>query len=129
MATVNPTIVRTQDSQDSVIVATWSGLAALNDVGAPIGFAAWSAKSFACTGTFAGTPTVIIEGSNDIDNPTNWVPISNRNLTNISFTAAGIQTAKDMPLWVRPRLTAGSGGASITVAVACHRQDMAGMAR
>lgn len=126
MATVQPTIDHTVSNDDSVLLVTWAGLAASGDVGAPIALSAWSDKTFVVAGTFTGTPTVAIEGSND---GTNWVALSNRQGTAMSFTAAAMNTSQDRPVYVRPRLTAGSGGASIAVAVACHRVDLAGMGR
>lgn len=127
MATVNPTIDNQVASFDGgCIVATWAGLAALGDVGAPIPFAEWAGKTFIITGTFTGTPTVVIEGSND---GVNWVTLTNWQGTALSYTATGIGTARDMPVFVRPHVTAGTGGAAITVSVACHRTDLSGMGR
>lgn len=127
MATIKPTIDRqTAGYDESVIIVTWANLAASGDVGDPIALAAWSDKTFVVSGAFVGLPTVAIEGSN---NGTDWVALSNRQGTSMSFTAAAMNTSQDRPVYVRPRLTAGTGGASITVTVACHRVDLAGMSR
>lgn len=124
MATVKATVDWSVSNDNSVIVLTWSGMAASGDVGDAQSFAAYSDKTFIVTGTFTGTPTVAIEGSND---GTNWVTLSNRQGTAMTFTAAGMNTSQDRPVYVRPRMTAGSGGASVAVSVACHRVDLPGM--
>jgi len=113
-------------NDDSVLVASWSTLTASGDLGLPICLAAWSDKTVVVTGDFTGSPTIIIEGSND---GTNFVQISNRQGTAMSFTAAGLNTSQDRPVFVRPRLTAGAGGGNVVVSIACHRTDLAGMGR
>lgn len=124
MATINPVIDRLTASPDeSVVICTWDGLAISGDVGAPINFSAWSSKTFVVSGTFTGAPTILIEGSND---GITWVSLSNRQGTAMSFTAASMNTSQDRPVFVRPRLSAGSGGAAVKVAVACHREDLPG---
>lgn len=121
-ASVNKSIV----NDEAVIVATWSGLATSGDVGDTQCYAQYSDKTFVVTGTFTGTPTVLIEGSN---NGTDWVTLSNRQGNPMSFTAAGMNTSQDKPAYIRPRLSAGSGGANIVVSVCCHRADFAGLGR
>lgn len=110
----------------SCIQAQWNAanLAISGDVGEPLSLAQFSDKTFIVSGSFTGAPTVIIEGSNDATAPTNWVQLTNRQGTPMSFTALGMNTSQDRPIWVRPRLTAGAGGAAILVQVACHRSDI-----
>lgn len=122
MATFNYAIDRQIASSDeSVIIVSWLAMAANADVGAPVCFAAWSDKTYIVDGTFTGAPTVIIEGSND---GVNWSQLTNRQGTALSWTAAGLNTSQDRPAFIRPRLTAGAGGASVNVRVACHRTDI-----
>lgn len=124
MATIQPTIDRqTAGTDDAVIIVTWPGLATSGDVGVAVTLAAWSDKTFVVSGTFTGSPAVVIEGSND---GTNWVSLSNRQGTAMSFTAGAMNTSQDRPVFVRPRMAAGSGGANINVTVACHRVDLPG---
>lgn len=123
MATIQATINKALTPDDSVFVLSWSGLAAAGDVGDAQSFASYSDKTFIVSGTFSGAPTVIIEGSN---NGTDWAQISNRQGVGMSFTAIGMNTSQDRPAYVRPRLTAGSGGAAILVTCACHRTDLPG---
>ena len=124
MTTINATINRTVSVDDSVVTLSWAGLAASGDVGDAQSFAAYGDKTFIVTGTFTGVPTVVIEGSND---GVNWVTLSNRQGTAMTFTAAGMNTSQDKPIYVRPRMTAGVGGAVIAVTCACHRSDLPGM--
>jgi hypothetical protein len=113
-------------TDSSCIQAQWTAasLAASGDVGEPLSLAQYSDKTFIVSGTFTGAATVIIEGSNDATAPTNWVQLTNRQGTAMSFAAGGMNTSQDRPIWVRPRLTAGGGGAALLVQVACHRSDL-----
>lgn len=115
----------TVSKDGAVFQASWTGL--LNgDDGAWISFAEWSAKTFHVFGTFGAGGTVVIEGSNDITSPpTNANTITNWQATPLSTTTAGFLTARDMPIWVRPRVTAGDGTTSVTVTLAGHRADIA----
>ena len=124
MATFKATLDHTISLDDSVIVVTWSNLAASGDIGDTQSLPAWADKTFIVAGTFTGTPTVVIEGSN---NGIDWVTLSNRQGTAMSFTALGMNTSQDKPVYVRPRLTAGTGGAAVVVSCACHRSDLPGM--
>lgn len=106
----------------SVIAVSWA-LMVNGDDGAWISLAEWSGKTFQVSGTFGAAGTVVIEGSNDAA-PTNFATITNWQATPLSTTAAGFLTARDMPLWVRPRVTGGDGTTSILVTLAAHRADI-----
>ncbi len=125
MATINATLNKGITPDDSVFVLKWTPLAASGDVGDAQSFAAYGDKTFIVTGTFTGTPTVVIEGCNDIVLG-DWQPLSNRQGVSTPFTAAGVLTSQDKPAYVRPRLSAGTGGAAITITCALHRSDLAG---
>lgn len=120
MAIINATST-TPSFDGAVVVVSWAVLATLGDVGDAQSYSSFGDKTFIVSGTFAGAPTVLIEGSND---NVNWVTLSNRQGTAMTFTAAGMNTSQDKPIWVRPRVTAGAGGASITVQAACHHTDI-----
>ena len=124
MSNIAAAVDRTSASYDgSVSIVTWDGFAIAGDVGLAIRYAAWSDKTFVVSDTFAGAPSIAIEGSND---GTNWVSLSNRQGTAMNFSAPGMNTSQDRPVYIRPRMTAGTGGASIKVTVACHRVDLPG---
>jgi hypothetical protein len=108
---------------DAVRAITWAGLATSGDIGDTQSLPAYSEKTFTATGTFTGAPTVALQGSND---GTNWFPLTNKQGTAITFTAGGMQTSQDRPLYVRPTLTAGTGGASITIICAAHKFSLPG---
>jgi len=122
MPTVKATIKKDITVDDSVFMIQWDNLANSGDDGDPQSFAAYSDKTFIVTGTFSGSAVVVIEGSND---GTNWVTLSNRQGNAMSFSAAGMNTSQDRPVYVRPKLTAGVA-ATIRVTCAAHRVDLAG---
>lgn len=128
MATRPATIDRTVSPDGSTYAVTWSGLTfSGSDTGAPVQLAAWSEKTFQAFGTFGASGNVVIEGSNEATNPTNWSPISNRQGTtpfNLA-SATSVNTSQDRPIWIRPRVTAGDGTTSVTVIAACHRYNIA----
>lgn len=126
MATFKATIDKTVTNDEAAILISWASLAASGDIGDTQSFAAYGDKTFIVSGTFTGTPTVVIEGSND---GTNWFTLANRQGLTMSFTAAGMNTSQDRPIYIRPRLSAGSGGAVLQVSVAVHRIDFAGIGR
>lgn len=125
MATIAPVIDQQSASSDNaVITATWTGFATSGDVGTPITFSAWSDKTWVVTGTFTGSLAITFQGSND---GVNWAPLTGRaGGAQTATTAATVFTSADRPVYVRPLATAGTGGASVTVSVACHRIDLIG---
>lgn len=126
MAVRQPTYERQTVKSGEVVQVTWTGLTqATLDTGSPISLAEYSDKTFQTFGTFGGSGALLIEGSND--GGTTWAPLSNRQGTAMSFTAAGMNTSQDRPILVRPRVTGGDGTTSLTVAAACHRADLSGV--
>lgn len=123
MATFNATYNTEASPDDSIRVFTWSGLATSGDIGDTQSAPAYSEKTFTVTGTFTGAPTVALQGSND---GTNWFPLKNKQGTAITFAAAGMDTTQDRPLFVRPTLSAGAGGAAITVICVAHKLSLTG---
>lgn len=125
MAIIKASVNKGVTVDDSCHVLSWAGLAASGDVGDPQCYAAFSDKTFIVSGTFTGGATVVIEGCNDVT-VGDWTTLSNRQGSAMTFSAAGMNTSQDRPAFVRPRLTAGTGGAAILVTAACHRTDLAG---
>ena len=123
MATFNATYNTEASPEDSVRVFTWAGLATSGDIGDTQSAPAYSEKTFTVTGTFTGAPTVALQGSND---NINWFPLKNKQGTAITFAAAGMDTTQDRPLFVRPTLSAGAGGAAITVICVAHKFSLPG---
>lgn len=126
MATRPYTVDSSMSRGGATKCVTWTGL--LNgDTGAPIQLSEWSEKTFQTFGTFGAGGTVVIEGSNEATNPTNWSPISNRQGTTpfAMSSTTQINTSQDRPIWIRPRVSAGDGTTSLTVAMAAHRFNIA----
>jgi hypothetical protein len=98
---------------NGVIVRRWSNMA-LNDSGAPFSLARYTDKTVQVTGTFGSGGTVVIEASLD---GTNYETLKTVFGADLSFTAGGIQTITEVPVYLRPRITAGDGTTSITVTI------------
>ena len=122
MSTINAVINRQVTNDESAIYIKWGQLINSGDVGDAQSFSSYSLKTFIASGTFAGSASVVIEGCNDIT-VGDWTSLSNRQGTAMNFTALGMNTSQDVPIYVRPRLTAGAG-AAVTVTCAAHRQDI-----
>jgi hypothetical protein len=84
----------------------WETLTSVNLDGSAVAVAeATVSLTFQATGTFGGT-SVAIQGSND---GTTWFALRDQTGTAMAFTAAGGASSSDLPLYVRPLLTGGSG--------------------
>ena len=123
MATRSPVSFNGISASGAIKHATWTGLQN-GDSGDWVSWAEFSAKSFQVYGTFGAGGTLVIEGSNDPTAPANAAEISSWQGTPLSTTSAGFLTARDMPIWVRPRVTGGDGTTSLTCVLAAHRADM-----
>lgn len=123
MATIKATLNKTVTLDESVAVLTWSGLTLAGDVGDAQSFANFSDKTFIASGNFAGTPTIVIQGCND-QVLGDWVTLSNRQGTAMSFTTLGMNTSQDRPVFVRPLVTVGTGGGAVVITCACHHTDL-----
>ena len=112
MATITPTTDR--NTAAGAVLVTWDGMAT-GDSGAPFGLNAAADLTFQVTGTFGGS-TVTFQGSND---GTNWHPLTQRGGTaNMAYTVASVQIAQEMPAFIRPTITGGTGsGFKVTAAV------------
>jgi hypothetical protein len=122
MATVKASINAGGAPDDAVRVITWTGLANAGDLGDAQSLPAYSEKTFVVSGTFAGSASVTIQGSND---GLNWVPLVNKQGNALTFAAAGIGTAQDRPLYVQPSMTAGAA-AAVNVVCAAHKFSLPG---
>lgn len=100
-------------------VRTWTPLTTTNSDGDPISYASngMGGVTFQVNGTFGGG-TVLVEGSN---NGTNWYTLNDQSNSPVSFSAAGLKTVRDQPLYIRPRLNGGDGTSSLTVVAALQK--------
>lgn len=92
-------------SDGSVVSVRYAGLAETDTTPEPIEMAEYADRSVQVDGTFS-TGTVTIEGSND---KLVWLPLTDPQGNPLSFTAAKIEQLQELTLWVRPRVTAGTG--------------------
>lgn len=120
MATITPTWskIRGPTGGQDAVVATWTGFAASADVGVAIQRPDLGDRSVQIEGTFTGTPTIVFEGSND---GVNYETLTTPAGTSISATSKGLFQVTEACAFVRPRASAGSGGASIAVTLTMRR--------
>ncbi|HCZ47702.1 MAG TPA: hypothetical protein DCZ11_01705 [Gammaproteobacteria bacterium] len=110
MATITPSSVATADVRAQVYA--WAGFAASADVGAAVQVPGYRDRSVQISGTFAGSIEITIEGSND---GANYVALTDPQGNAIVKTAAAIEAISEPTRYIRPRASAGSGGAAVTV--------------
>lgn len=106
----------------SGILVTWSGLAASGDDGAPVELPDHPDKTVQIDGTNTGSPTCVLEGSID---GTTYVALTDGQGNAISKTlsAASIEAVAENPRYIRPRLSAGAGGAAVAVRLLCRGRN------
>ncbi len=98
-------------------LVTWDAMAT-GDSGAAFGLNAAADITIQVTGTFGGS-TVTFQGSND---GTNWHPLTQRgSVTNMAYTAAASHICQEMPAFIRPVITGGTGSAFKVVAAIFYR--------
>lgn len=75
---------------------------------------------FQAKGTFsAGTPHILIEGTNDESSET-WAGVADITGSAIDLTAVGMATVYDLPYKLRARLTGGDGSTDIDITITAH---------
>lgn len=123
MATVTPTIVTIGDGRENVLQVTWV-LTTANDTGIAVGpeLVQHTDMTWHATGTWGGA-TAAVQGSNT---NTDGLFASMKNAAGaaaITWTADGSPATQiERPFYVRPKLTTGGAGASVTV-VLCARRN------
>lgn len=112
MATIIPTPDR--DTASGGVLVTWNSMAT-GDSGAAFSLHALADITLQVTGTFGGS-TVTFQGSND---GTNWHPLTQRGgTTSMAYTAAANHICNEMPVFIRPTITGGTGSAfKVTAAI------------
>ena len=121
MATVPATKVA--DPNINLMKVMWEGFATNGDVGAPIAMGDFADRTVQVFGTFGTGGEITMEGSNDPRaNPGHagyagsvWFPLTDPQGNAIVKTAASGEAVTELPEWVRPRLSAGSGTIDIDV--------------
>lgn len=111
MATVTPTEVTTPNI--NITAFKWLGFAASGDVGTAVAMPDLPDRTVQIIGTFTGSAEITIEGS--LDGGTTYTALTDPQGNAIVKTAAAIEAITERVLLIRPRCTAGSGGASANV--------------
>jgi len=114
MATITSTTDR-NTSAGSIIV-TWAAMANA-DTGTAFQVPSAANLTFQHSGTFGGA-TIVLQGSND---GTSWATLTQTGGSNVAFsyTTAGIHCPVEMPVYVRP-VTSGGTGTAIDAVLVCR---------
>lgn len=117
MATRNGSIDRNISEVGNAALVTWTGL--LNgDFGAPVQWVDYADRCVQVTGTFGTGGSVTLQGSND---GTNWATMADPQGNALTFTATKLEQALELPVYVRPAVTAGDGTTNLTVTICMRR--------
>jgi hypothetical protein len=112
------TIALTRADRNSVngaVILTWEALGNADD-GAPFALPYAADITIQAIGTF-GSATVRLQGSND---GVNWHALTQKGGTsNLALTSAGVHSVNEMPAYIRPATTGGTG-TDVDVIVAIH---------
>ncbi|HET6497411.1 MAG TPA: hypothetical protein VM285_02985 [Polyangia bacterium] len=113
------TITKSDRFAEDVRTVLWSGLTnATSDTGEPFPMASAADRSVQVKGTFGAGGTAVIEGSND---GITYATLNDPALAPLSFNAAGLRQVTELPLWIRPRITAGDGTTDLEVILLVRR--------
>lgn len=120
MATVTPTVDPYADQGDGkTLTASWA-LVTANPDGRPIQVASFDELNWQGIAGTAGGATLAFEGSND--GGTTWFGLTKRGgTTAATLTASGGATTNELPLLVRPNLSAVGVGAIWTVQLTARK--------
>jgi len=101
----------------SVVAVTWDQIDATNTTGDNFEGPQYADKTVQITGTWDGA-TVLIQGSNDA---TTYFTLTDPQGNAVSFTADGMETIMESPLYIRPfRSVAGGGTVDVNVVMTCR---------
>jgi hypothetical protein len=116
MATRNGSITAVSEL-DTVKLVSWTGL--LNgDNGAAAQWCDYADRCIQVTGTFGTGGSLTIQGSND---GTNWGSLADPQGNALTFTSSKLEQALELPMYVRPVVTAGDGTTNLTCTILMRR--------
>jgi len=118
MATVNNSLEVIETNDDSVLKITWEAITTTNDVGNWIKIPDYPDKTVQIVGNFGTGGTLDIEGSND---GTNAAILTDTRGNSITKTAAYLGSMAENPLYIRPKLSAGTGAVDLDIIVIARR--------
>jgi len=105
-------VVHVADEELSIQRVKWLAMPNGN-TGDPVKFGSWQDRTVQITGTFGAGGSVTIQGSND--DGSNWATLTDPLGNALTFTAAGMKQITELPILVRPSVTAGDGTTAINV--------------
>lgn len=117
MAVIDAVTTQPGTREDIVFVTTWADMAT-GDTGEPIRHLGCRDRCVQFSGTFGGA-TVVLQGTNGDGSADDavWATLRDNVGVAISATAAAIRQLGDIPLWIRPSVSGGSGAAIDVVIV------------
>lgn len=114
------TTVTSRKNDGDIVVVTWEGFTTAADVGSPVQLLEHTDVSVQLVGTVGSSPNVFIEGSNDLSSWCTLKDVHGTALSSLSTITALHQVA-EKPLYIRPRLSATSGGTDLDVVMVMRR--------
>jgi hypothetical protein len=124
MAVRARTTNRIEFFKDDAHVFLWTGLTqATLDSGDPVQMPGSADRSVQVLGTLGAAGSVRIEGSN-VAAPTvdaDWAVLTDPQGNALDISALKIEQVMEIPLWIRPRITAGDGTTSLSVLLLVRR--------
>jgi hypothetical protein len=124
MAVIAQAITRIEDFKDDAHVIVWSPLTQSGlDSGAPVKMPGSADRCVQVLGTFGAAGSVRIEGSNVVapSVDADYTVLTDPQGNALDLTAARIEQITEVPLWIRPRVTAGDGTTSLSVRLLVRR--------
>jgi len=112
--THQPFAVKDLVDLQGVRIRVWANMAN-GDEGDPIILTKYNDRTIQVSGDFGVGGTLALEGSND---GTTWLAMRDVFNAPVTATAAKLITLTEVPVYVRPRVTAGNGATSLTVTAA-----------
>ena len=114
MATITATTDR--NTSNGAIIVTWAAMGGA-DTGTYFAVPSASNLTLQHSGTFGGA-TIVLQGSND---GTSWATLTQTGGSNtaFSYTTAGVHCPVEMPVYVRP-VTSGGTGSAVDAILVCR---------
>lgn len=112
MATVNYSSNHPENPSIGIGGWKWETMTTTNADGSPLLIDRRTDRSVQVSGTFGTGGTLVIQGSND---GANWYTLNDLQGTALSFASARLEGISEMPLYVRPFVSAGDGTTDLDV--------------
>ena len=126
MATITASIERIESFGDGDChVITWAALTTTNNYGSPIEMPGSADRSVQLLGALGTGGAVTMYGSNkaspDLATDTDWAILNDPQGNTLAMSTLKIETILEVTRWIRPKITAGDGATSLTIALLLRR--------